>query len=299
MELLNDIRLLFASLPIGAAQLQSLPEEYPAFVIRNSDGFGIAVELDEDISVSEHFANVHFYSTKMFLADEEKKVLFLQSVREDLRNEFACVCAQFADPGNDGNERIELISNPLGWWKKWKNLLGNSIVDKAPYSILSEMITLLRIYKLDHSAVWTGTTSGSHDIETESRSVEVKSTIQRYGASITVSGQFQLIASKPLELYFYRMEESPNGLSINHLVRDLREAGYDIRLLEQQLSSLGYESGASSRDKQYSVLETRLYQIDDAFPKITETSFKEDRVPLGITHIVYTVDLESIEYTPL
>ena len=299
MELLDEIRLLFASLPGGAARLKSLPTEYPAFIIRNAGGFGIAVERGKEDAISEHFANAHFFSGRMYLAGEEKNVIMLQSYREDLRNEFACVCAQLADPGECGKERESLISTPLLWWKKWKSLLGNTIVDKAPYSVLCELYSLKRVYASDSSAIWTGSKAGTHDIETDTRSYEVKSTIRRYGASITISGQFQLLTPKPLELYFFRVEETPRGMSINEMVKDLVEEGYDKGLLEQQLSSQGYELGSSARERHFNILENRIYPIDDDFPKITEASFKNDKIPSGITQIVYTVDLEGLPYSAM
>lgn len=297
MNTLDEIRKFFASLSRGATLIRTLPEEYPAYIIRTPDWFGVAVEWDGDTAVSEHFANARICSTKMFLGGEEKSLLLFFSCHEYLRNEFASVCAQFVDPGKDGHDRIALRSDPLSWWKKWKNLLGNTIADHTPYSVLCEMMVLEHIYSTDRSAQWTATQSGTHDIEADQKSYEVKSTIRRYGADITISGQFQLLTPKPLDLYFCRVEESPAGISINDMCIRLDEAGYDRQLLEHQLAVLGYELGASARDMKYTVLEKRIYNVDDSFPKITEASFKDDKMPDGITHITYTVDLENIPYT--
>ena len=76
----------------------------------------------------------------------------------------------------------------------------------------------------------------------------------------------------------------------------LVKSGYDESLLEHQLKVQGYEFGASSRDKKYSLLERRIYHIDDKFPKITAQSFKGDKIPRGIAHITYSVDLEGIDF---
>ncbi len=297
MDILEEIKLLFASLPSGAARLKTIEDYYPTFVIRNTEGVGVAIEWDKEEAISEHFANAHFFSAKMNLSGEEKNVLVFQSFREDLRNEFACVCAQFVEPGEDGKNRFQLINDPLSWWKRWRNLLGNTILDKAPYSVLSEMMTLYRIYENDKTAVWTGAKSGTHDIETSTNSYEVKSTIRRYGASITVSGQFQFHNPKPLSLFFYRMEESPYGLCINDMINNLTTIGYDEALLEHQLYTMGYEKGASARDKKYTVLEKRLYDVNDDFPKITEESFAGNAIPNGVIQIVYTVDLDGVAFS--
>lgn len=298
MTLLEEIRQFFATQLIGASRIKNLPDGFPAYVLRTHEWFGVAVEYNSDTAVSEHFANATFLTAPFLLAGEAKNLLLLTSYVEDLRNEFAYVCAQFVDPGIDGGDRASLLSDPLSWWKKWKTLLGNSISNRAPYSVICELLALEHVLCEDPSAEWTATKAGSHDIESPTRSCEVKSTIVRYGADVTISGQFQLMASKPLDLYFCRVEESPTGISINDMKERLVSAGYNESLLELQLAAQGYEFGSSDRDKKYSVLEKRLIHIDDKFPKLTEHSFKGDVIPKGISHITYTVDLDAVEHIP-
>ena len=297
MNTLDEIRKFFASLSNGAVLLKTLPNEYPAYIIRTPDWFGVAVEWAGKSAVSEHFANARICSIRMSIGGKERNLLLLFSCHEYLRNEFASVCTQFVDPGKDGHDRNALLSDPLLWWTKWKCLLGNVIADRTPYSVLCELLVLEHIYSSDNTAQWSATKSGTHDIEADQRSYEVKSTIKRYGAEITISGQFQLLTPKPLDLYFCRVEESPAGFSINDMVRKLIDAGYDGGLIEHQLAVQGYELGSSARNTKYNILEKRIYHVDDSFPKITEVSFKGDKIPNGISHITYTVELENIPYT--
>ena len=90
-------------------------------------------------------------------------------------------------------------------------------------------ILLVLEHKLatDPSAEWAATRMGSHDIECDKESCEVKSTCKRYGAEITIAGQHQLVHTKPLYLYFLRMEESLDGISINDMKIRLIQAGYN------------------------------------------------------------------------
>ena len=37
--------------------------------------------------------------------------------------------------------------------------------------------------------------------------------------------------------------------------------------------------------------------VDDSFPRITADMFKSGKIPDGIKHIQYTVDLDTLEYT--
>ena len=44
------------------------------------------------------------------------------------------------------------------------------------------------------------------------------------------------------------------------------------------------------------ILEKRKYIVDESFPYITKESFKNNQLPSGITHIVYTIDLDAVNY---
>lgn len=298
MTLLEEIGKYFASLTNGMVKLDTLPDAYPGYVIRNVAGFGVAIEVDKAVLISEGFANARIYSSCFDVNNANRNFLILQCSREDLRIEFAAVCAQFLDPGKDGTQRATLSSSPQIWWANWKHLLGNSVNESAVYSVIAEMKVLELLYPNDHSVVWSKNGAGTHDIEGAYESSEVKSTVIKYGAQMTASSQFQLNSSgKPLYLYFCRMEESINGESINDIVKKLVSLGYDESKLEQQLASRGYERGKSSRDSRYDIIEKRRYLVDDGFPKIVDTSFKGDKIPAGITHITYTVDLDAIPFS--
>ena len=47
-SILDDIRDLFASTSRGARKIKSLPKEYPAWVIKMDDGYGVCVEYDRE-----------------------------------------------------------------------------------------------------------------------------------------------------------------------------------------------------------------------------------------------------------
>ena len=93
------------------------------------------------------------------------------------------------------------------------------------------------------------------------------------------------------------MKESIEGVSVNDMKRRLIQLGYDPGKLETELQHQGLEHGASIRDKKYKILEKRRYVVDETFPCITRESFKDNHLPTGITQIVYTVDLDAVNYT--
>lgn len=297
MEILEEIREYFASIKDGARKISSLPREYISFVIRINNIYGVAIPYSEEKDISEKFENCRLYTKKLTIEGEIQKYLILSCHLNSLRYEFAAVCAQFVAPGYNGTDRKNLLDNPLEWWKQWRNLLGDSVSDTEVYSVIAEMLVLDKLYETDNTAEWAAVSSGSHDIESNTGSFEVKSTIKRYGATITISGQNQLKSKKNLKLYFCRLEKSKEGISINEMKNKLISHGYSEDKIEQQLNALGYEYGASVRDEKYKVLEKRIYEVGDEFPKITEDSFKNNSIPKFVIQIIYTIDLDGLSYT--
>lgn len=297
MEILEEIREYFASTQKGVRNIKTLPIEYPAIVIRINEGYGVAIVYDGEKDISEKFANCRLYTKHLIIDGRKQKYLILSCFLNSLRYEFATICAQFIEPGINGIDRKQLLEEPLVWWKQWRELLGNSISDKKAYNVIAEMMVLDELYVKDNSVEWTAVTAGSHDIESNTGSFEVKSTVKRYGSTITVAGQHQFQSFKRLQLYFCRLEKSKLGISINDMKERLVSNGYDNEKLEQKLYHLGYEYGASVREEKYKVLEKRKYEVDSKFPKITSASFKGDHIPNSIVQITYTIDLDGLEYT--
>jgi len=298
MAILETIRDGFASMRSHSSRkIDQLPPECPAFIIRIPDGYGVAIPVDETLEIAETFNSCRFRTGKLAIDGSPSNYLMLISAFEEYRNEFASFCADLVAPGENGINRHNLLSSPLDWWKKWKELVGNSMKERAVYSVIAEMYVLEHKLREGQTATWTATRTGSRDIECPDENCEVKSTCRRYGKEVTISGQFQLDHKKPLYLYFIRMEESLEGVSVNDMKERLINAGYNPGQLERELQHQGLEPGASIRSKRFKILEKRRYKVDENFPHITGSSFKGDRVPAGIKHIVYTIDLEAVAET--
>lgn len=298
MTILEEIRDGFASMKTyGALKVTNLTDEYNAFIIRIPDGYGVAIPVNKEMEVAEKFNSCKFRTGLLSIEGNPSNYLMLISAFEEYRYEFASLCAELLAPGENGSARRALLEHPLEWWKRWRELVGNDIKDRAIYSIIAELRVLEYKLKTDPSAEWTATRMGSHDIECAEESCEVKSTCKRYGAEIKIAGQHQLVHKKPLYLYFLRMEASHEGVSVNDMKKRLVQAGYDPGKLEIELQQQGLEHGASIRDEKYKILEKRKYIVDESFPCITRESFKGNHLPAGITQIVYTVDLDAVHYT--
>lgn len=277
--------------------LSTVEKDYPAWVVRVRDGqYGVAIPYD-GTPVNEDFNEINFWSEEFTINHQPHKLLLLTSENEKSREQFAVFCYSLVDPGKNGELRRKIEDDPIQWWKEWKELVGNSSVDKKPYAVIGELLVLQQLLEAGKNPTWGGPDAASKDIETDQAEYEVKSTISRYGKTVKISSQFQLADSKKEEfLIFNRFEKKKSGLSINSLVKDLvARFGYSEDHLEKCLKKLGYKKGMSSRNEAYALIEQRAFKVDDHFPRISAASFIGGQIPLGIEKIEYTVDLDSCQ----
>jgi len=280
--------------PNHAYILESVGDKFPAWVIRTDSEYGVAIPYEGE-KINENFANAYFYSDFRSIGDNKQTYLFLTCPFESLRNEFAQVCSNFVDPGEEGKNRLEILILPLSWWLRWRNLIGNAIVEKMPYAVLGELMVYEYLKKYGTSPKWIGASSASHDIEDSNEEYEVKSSTERYAKIIQIHGQFQL--SKPghsLWLFYCRFEHDDNGNSIDDVIDRLIKAGDSSDYLNAQLNKLGYKQGNSARRMKYKCLEMLQYKVDDTFPAITPSSFKDGVLPKGVSKIAYDVNLDVL-----
>ena len=291
----EEIKKLFSnSDPDSAYRIEQVGKEYPAYVVRFIGSIGVAVFYDGD-DFKESFANSDIFTGVINVDGISHKCLFLMSSVESTRNEFAVFCEDFVDPGDDGNKRRELLSDPSIWWNHWKLLIGNTISEKRPYAIIGELLMYEYLLKKGEAVNWGGPKASSHDLITKDIDYEVKSTTSRYDKLIHVAGQFQLQTEKNMVLFFCRFEKNINGISINDMVERLvNDCGEFRDEINGKLSLQGYGLGVSSRNEKYQIHEVLQYDVDDDFPRITPDKLIGG-IPKGITKVEYDVDLSVLD----
>ena len=292
----EEIKKLFSnSDPDSAYRIEQVGKEYPAYVVRFIGSIGVAVFYDGD-DFKESFANSEIFTGVINVDGMGHKCLFLVSSVESTRNEFAVFCEDFVDPGDDGNKRKELLSDPSIWWNHWKLLIGNAISEKRPYAIIGELLMYEYLLKKDVAVNWGGPKASSHDLITKDADYEVKSTTSSYDKLIHIAGQFQQQTDKRLILYFCRFEKNINGISINDIVdRLVNSSGIFRDEINGKLSLQGYGPGTSARNEKYVIHEVIQYEVDETFPNITPAKFKDGIIPKGIKKIEYDVDLSVLD----
>lgn len=302
MNLLQEIRNDFAGIKEGGIiSITSLGEDDDVIISKSKEeGYIIGIGIEENVpNIDESFTTCHLFTSYIVLKRFRKRYLLLSCNSEWFKREFASLCCDFVEPGPNYSYRKDLLKNPLIWWKKWINLLGNTISEKNVYCIISEMIALDYLFQRDKSVIWLATSAGVRDIESDTGTYEVKSTIRRTGYDVTINSVYQLDNKKDFWLLFFRMEESKDsGISINDMYNLLLSHGYDKEKLDKELKKQGINRDNHICNIKYKVIERVKYLVDNAFPKIVDSSFVDGHRPKGIDKITYTVDLSVVNGIP-
>jgi|GEM_PF-1301275 hypothetical protein len=298
------IKNAFANLPYNIMK-KIRYQGYDFYVLRKKTEFGVALEIPEDIVFSGKFASAKLFTEPFILREngQSSNFLVLSSKDERSRNEFATICANFIEPGENGEYREMIQNDPSFWWNTWKELIGNTIKNRTPYAIIGEMLLLESLANQKRLVIsWSGPKHGTHDIETNQCDFEIKSSLSRYETNLQISGQHQLLQAnnKPLWIIFYRLERTEvDGTSINSMVERCCRAGFNGDLIEDMLESSGYEIGEDSRTEMFKVLEIRCYLVDANFPVITFESFKNERMSDFCKKFSYELDGSALRFISL
>lgn len=302
MDLLEEIRIGFANLNArgGMLEIAALGPLYGAWVFREDGAFGVAVAVSEQSIVSERFAGARLVTVDRIMFGTRFHLLRLECSIQSLRNEFAVICAQMVAPGEQGVLRRALLADPLNWWNTWRQLLGNAAVNRRAFSVLGELLAFERLCQIGEQPEWRGPKDGTVDLDTTLAGYEVKSTVSRYDSTVHVTGQFQLATSslKKLYLVHQRFEPASNGDSIDAVVDRLAARGTNRKIIEDLLSLEGFEAGCAARLESFSLIESRLFLVDDKFPRITQQNFVDGIIPKGIVRVEYQIDLAGLAYSP-
>lgn len=187
--LIQEIKSNWKTDILGYAQvIPSLKNtEYPAWTVKLIDGYGVAIPYSGE-NMNENFSNARIFSADniMTSAGVMQRSLVLSTESIDIEGPFATLCAELIDPGTDGSARATIQNDPVAWWKKWKELLGNRNIDARIYDTLGELCVLYELLKSGEDANWNGPDGATYDIETDFGFIEVKSTISRRKKEITM-----------------------------------------------------------------------------------------------------------------
>lgn len=287
----------------GNEEFSFFLDEIDAYVTKIGKKTGVFIPCMLDDKFHEKFARVELeYIPTIIFDGKEFSGLYLYMNDRDTNSrllyEFASICSNFVDPGENGINRTNITTNPLDWWKAWKLIIGNSNSDKMVYSLIGEMMVYHYLLNKGLTYTWTGADKKRVDFVNGINDIEVKSTVKRNGEEITVHGVFQMMLfdNMTLDVMFCRLEENPHGKSINDMIDILVHDGCNRNVIESIVEECGFVDGSSDRNFRYMLLEARKYPVDKDFPRITPASFVNGQIPSGISNLQYKVDLANLKY---
>lgn len=297
MTLIEEIKLYFASLDINRARLLKSISNYMTYVYKDRLSYAVFIPVHANYpQYFDEFAGFTIQTVEMNLENTISKVLMLKSKTLKNPEQFNIIANNFCDPGVNGELRENLLKNPLEWSSVWKQIFGNQNIFKESYDILGELVVYNYLYDADKKVKWTAIDKGTHDFESDSFSYEVKTTKNKYESIITISSQNQLQSDVPLRLFYVRVEKNPNGVSIDDLIDSLSKKGIDVESINIYLERNNLQKGKMERKEKYTLLEKRVYFIDEKFPQISSNEFESLKHRNRILKISYTVDLSGLEY---
>lgn len=297
-NLIDEIKNHMGTLEADKAYSLKLPEAYPAYVVRTSGRRGVAVPYEGETffarfaHISIEAMNIGQLGRVLFLYMEDALGMSEQALK------FATICENFVRPGDGGANRQQLLTEPVVWWRRWKELLGNANREVQVSAVLGELYFYRYLLKQGIKPEWTGAAHKRIDFVLPDKSYEVKTSISHEEARITIHGcnQLQHVSDSPVYLIFCRLEANEQGEDINTLSEELVSLGINERELETSLAGLGLKTGSVGRKEKYLLLEMRQYLVDENFPLLSVDSFKNGKLPEGIVSIDYTVELANLKY---
>jgi hypothetical protein len=187
---------------------------------------------------------------------------------------------------------------------KWRELLNKEPITIPDKNILlgvfGELWVLRSMIKLNNSTIdfWVGPEGSRFDFINLDIVLEVKTTLQRNGRSVTIHGEKQLEPLENTNLYLalLKFEEVPvGGERLIDIVNSIVDNGIDRLTIYSKLINLNITSENINDCSNFRLhlIEEKIYLVDADFPAITPQSFKSNKLPNGVMALTYQIDLSS------
>jgi len=208
-------------------------------------------------------------------------------------------------------ERVSAGESPSGavkttlerWRRFWGNATRGPLSEEAVRGLFGEL-WFLSVWVLPHGAdhlhSWVGPTGSRHDFQWPHQSVEVKATASSRGHVHVIHGLEQLETPDAGQLLLFSLQLRAEPSSSNSLVSLIRRVEGQLRgqsslqsLFEDRLVKAGYSPAYDEHYDQlrFRVVDERLYEVGDGFPRIVRSSFATGVAP-GVESVSYTVNLD-------
>lgn len=221
--------------------------------------------------------------------------LVLRCKQADAEDAFVRLSAQIV------HRVLQLTAGPISEatvsvLNQWQDLFGaGSSTEESLTGLIGELLVLERIATKNPRGAWQaweGPKGGRHDFRFGPTALEVKSTLHPTAGIVTINGLAQLVppSQGTLHLLFTRLERVPGGsITLSRLLARLTELGLSRSAVVEALIDVGHDPDRAAAA--FELRETRLYSVDEKFPRIVQESFVDGVVPPGVQNVAYSINL--------
>ncbi len=279
------------------------------FWAKSSDNIRmLVISLDGDRRDIYNESSIHIKGIKTDLrfyneTGKQCLVLFLESaVDSDIFFDFCCALAgTIKEAEHSGG----VVFSTFQHIKRWKNFLsggGHHLSPQQIRGLIGELLFLQQMLQAGYEAgkaleSWVGPDGGNQDFIFGDTAIEIKTLfgLERGQVRISSEDQLETIQSK-LFLKIFRLVEADKNdtsFSLNSLVHGLRsqmtDAG-DEDIFDIKLAVLSYLPIPFYNAPHFRNPEQFIFSVTDKFPRLVRSS-----LPVGISHVLYDISLESIK----
>jgi Putative PD-(D/E)XK family member, (DUF4420) len=203
-----------------------------------------------------------------------------------------------------GSSAPDAVHSTLARWRRfWGAAPVGGLTSEEIRGLFGELWFLavwLLPHGVDQVAHWLGPTGTRHDFQWPGLALEAKATTSIRGHVHRINGIDQLDppADGRLLVFSLRMREEATASNtlvslVETITTALRDESDALDRFETRLAQGGYSPLEAERytEIRFRVINERLYEVADDFPRLTESSFANG-LPNGIERVEYEVDLD-------
>jgi hypothetical protein len=232
----------------------------------------------------------------------------LVCVDEATADTFATVGADIAREveGIAAEARVNAVAQTLARWRWFWGITPDRLSERDALGLFAELWFLDQWVGVSADSVeaWTGSDSARHDFQWPQQSVEVKATARRADGAVVhnIEHLDQLADPESGTLYLFSLRVVRDRLAANTLPglvdrcsEQLRGEAASRESFLRKVSLRGYSpTHRRLHSSPYRILEERLYEVGNAFPRLTVGSFTQG-LPAGIGDVSYQLDMAACQ----
>ena len=241
-----------------------------------------------------------FQIERFFIEEKKSSFITIFSKETSLDEPFTYLISLIIKNIDYGLSPTLATKEAIEKFQKLFQSLGKLPPENQIVGLLGELFFVEQIIKIKND-YWKGWIKPEKIIDyTYSEiDVEIKSSSYSGEDKITINNlkQLQYIKNRSRYLYYSSFIINPDGeLSVPNLVDNILSQIDDKDGFRDKLSLTKYKIQDKSLwlEKRYSHLETIIFKVDENFPRINSDSFKDNKIPDGISKITYDLALNTI-----